>query len=847
MDDFSDGDFSSNPSWIGDQNDFIVNSDGQLQLNASEAGSSFLYTSSSFSDSTRWSMYAALDFAPSNSNKLAIYLAIDNPDVSIASGYRLRVGETGAEDKLILEKLENGSATFLANGTLGSMGTAPAEVSFSLEKRANDDWTLQASYKGGASTIEFTITEADDLASYNYFGIMCNYTSSNVAKFTFDDVLVEDILPDTEGPTVSKVELIDPKTLQVFFSEAVDVASAENIGNYTVQPDDINPSIASVDIMNPSLVQLVFVNDFENGVNYELEVSNVQDASSNPMSTTESLDFARIEKPAEGDLLLSEILFNPLGSGMDFIEVYNASEKFLDIDSIQIRNAVGTKIELLRTDYIMPPKSFLAISEDITNIQDTYNPPPEALFLSAELPSFNNSDGNFSIDFFVDGAWTNYESFDYTEDLHTDSIPDVDGVSLERISFKVSGSNAFIWCSALSENNYATPGYANGCTDVLGPMLIDHQVMDNQTVRLIFDDAIDPISSLDVANFILLPNAELPQSVDYSLETANEITLNFDMPLANGVNYMLEVNGIYDKVMNPMLETAIIRILLGQKPDIGQLKISEILFNPQVEAHDFIELYNDADVALSLDSLWIVNQDGDKREMLRTNFVLAPQEYVAITSDADQLRSLYLPPQEANIIEQVIPSFNQDEGNFSIGLMEDGDLNYFESFDYSDDLHFVLLDTEKGVSLERLSFKIEAEKTSNWHSASEGVLFASPGYENSNRIDVVEIPDDGKIALEEKIFSPNYDGVDDQLAILFNVEKAGYIANVKIFNDRGFLVKNVANNQLIGTQDFILWDGLNMENRVAPLGFYIALVEIFHPDGDTFRAKLPFVLAQFLD
>jgi hypothetical protein len=62
---------------------------------------------------------------------------------------------------------------------------------------------------------------------------------------------------------------------------------------------------------------------------------------------------------------------------------------------------------------------------------------------------------------FIAAGSTLIDAFDYTEDLHSNLLNDVDGVSLERVSVEApTGINAN-WQSASSASGFATPGKPN--------------------------------------------------------------------------------------------------------------------------------------------------------------------------------------------------------------------------------------------------------------------------------------------------------------------------------------------------------------------------------------------------
>ncbi len=117
--DFDNGNINQ-VKWEGNINNFIINTEGQLQLNAAVAGESTIFTKFKVpKDSIQLDLYFKLQFAPSNDNFGKIYLFTDNKDETKANGYYLRLGENGSNDAIQVWKLTQGIGSLMASGKNG--------------------------------------------------------------------------------------------------------------------------------------------------------------------------------------------------------------------------------------------------------------------------------------------------------------------------------------------------------------------------------------------------------------------------------------------------------------------------------------------------------------------------------------------------------------------------------------------------------------------------------------------------------------------------------------------------------------------------------------------------------
>ena len=279
----------------------------------------------------------------------------------------------------------------------------------------------------------------------------------------------------------------------------------------------------------------------------------------------------------------------------------------------------------------------------------------------------------------------------------------------------------------------------------------------------------------------------------------------------------------------------------------GDILISEVLFNPPPGGADFVEVYNNSKKEISVNRLYLASRDKNLEltqiyPLSNSRERLYPGSYLALTKDTNGVFPWFnIKCSDCFLQMEKFPSFNNDEDYV---VLLDEKMQVIDELFYTEKMHHPPLADEEGISLERISFDKNTSDKSNWHSASTTSAYGTPGYLNSQFEN--EINTKPMVTFSPESFSPNFDGYNDEYQISIELEKPGYVANISIFDDTGRFLFKLANNEILGSSETIVWNGDDQTGQKNQLGVYIVVVELFHPEGETHRYKDGVVLTGFL-
>ena len=458
IDDFSDGDFTSNPLWSGDASNFIVNGSMELQLNAPAVTDTAYLVSETgildFSNTVTWEFRMNMLFSPSSNNTGRFYLCSNQENLKGSlNGYYIRIGESGSTDKVKMYRQDGTSSTLIATGLYGAYGVNP-DARIRVTRDLAGNWLVEADSLGGTNFIfEAGATDTDHTFS-KYSGVWCKYTTSNSGNFIYDDITIAgNVIVDNDPPVVLTANVSGPNLIDLTFDEAVSI-TAEDINNY-VLPADGNPLLVT---NNNNVYELMFNTPFIAGSTLSLEISNIEDLSSNILYDT--IEIIVPDTAIVGEVVINEILFDPFTGGSDYVELYNNSTKNLDLYNYMVASYDDgvDNHKNISVNYILSPGEYVLLTEDSAATASEYNFRNSAVFIEMDLPSYDNDSSTVYV---LNPDSLILDEFSYDEDMHFELINDPEGVSLERIDQNTETNNAFNWHSASEAAGWGTPGLEN--------------------------------------------------------------------------------------------------------------------------------------------------------------------------------------------------------------------------------------------------------------------------------------------------------------------------------------------------------------------------------------------------
>jgi hypothetical protein len=821
-DDFSDGNFSSNPTWSGTTNEFIVNPSGQLQLNNTVAATSYLSLQHNLVDLTNkeWQIWVKQSFSSSSSNYGRVFLTSDNADLTLAqNGYYLQFGEANAIDAIRLFKLETGVSTQLCSGVDGQIANS-FTANIKVKRDATGNWSLFADLTGGLNfVLQGTAVDASSLLG-THFGILDVYTSSNATKFFYDNIYIGNEILDLTPPNLVSASAISANQVDVLFDEAVSNLSTENVSNYSLSPA-ISISNVILDNLNPSLAHLTLGTNLSNGTNYTLTTNNITDLLGN-VSASQSTNFQYLvsDSAIKGDVIITEFFPDPspvIGlPEVEFVEIYNTSSKIFNIAGWKIGDA---STDGTIGDAWLLPGEYKVLT---ANANDSLFTTSDAAGVTS-FPSLNNAGDDVVL---KDSYGNILDKLTYTDDWYRDEIKKSGGYTLELINPNDPCSDSENWIASNSASG-GTPGAQNSVfdlsPDIQSPSVVLWLALAPNYLEIHFSEGMDSTS---------LANANLSFSPALSIQNRfilgahpNLMTLQLNEQLMPSTVYTVTLSNVGDCWLNYANTEG--QFALADVPQKGEIVINEILQNPLNGGQDWIELYNNSDKIFNLKDWQFANFDNDTIDNFKTiseNYFLYPRDYAVVGKDSNFVKANYPASVSGKFVYAELPSYNNDSG--SVYLLFNSEI--IDKVSYQDEWHFDLLDNTDGVSLERIDPNGLSSSEFNWHSAAEDIGFATPGRVNSQFLPAVS---NGEITLTSDIFSPDNDGFEDILQVSYEMNEPSLLGKVTIYDDRGRLIRKLFSNELLGSIGTFTWDGVTDSQNKASIGVYILLFEAFSTNG----------------
>ncbi len=267
----------------------------------------------------------------------------------------------------------------------------------------------------------------------------------------------------TNGPELLKYE-IDNKIVTLTYSQNLDANTLNNLQNIYFE----NSNIKISKNLSQALFSPVLKFELSTTLASQDKIAFRVKSPSNCLATVgpdNEIVFYNLPKAKKGDLYISEVMYDPKSDQSEFFELYNASDKSLNIKgfSVNVKENETTSLRILsNSDLIFKSKSYIVFAKEKEVWQTLFPKQKNDFYAMQSFPALNNDGGVINL---ISPDSLIYDTFKFSDAFHSKNLTNTSGVSLERISFKSPATLAANIHSAAQVNGFSTPALPNSSVE----------------------------------------------------------------------------------------------------------------------------------------------------------------------------------------------------------------------------------------------------------------------------------------------------------------------------------------------------------------------------------------------
>lgn len=537
----------------------------------------------------------------------------------------------------------------------------------------------------------------------------------------------------------------------------------------------------------------ISIGTFNSGFN-EMSLSLIVENDENENDNT-GLDTLKIRYPF-GTILINEFMSAPNNDQSEFVELF----AFRNLDMVEWSISDNHLDPVLLNTISVSSGDFIVVLSD-SNMMDILDGNAH-LFFPFNFPSLNNSG---------DGIYL----FDHTESIIDSLNYDTDWPltserSTEKIRQSYTSNGLSNWLLA-DENISMTPGTRNSVMvlDVDGMIILDSITYSpippfpDSVVTILIPIVNAGVESFDGTFSIEMYDDEIGEGIIPIMSMGDTIII--ESKIVSPISGLHSISIILDIVDDGNYENNIATFLLPVRYLFGDVLVNEFFPLPDSTESEFVEIIPQTNVNMNN---WTIRDLGGAKGVF-PNLDLSAFTYCLITDDSSFLD--IIPDTSILILPgNGLPGLNNSSETIYI---LDHTESVIDSLQYNE--NWSLMNSR---SVEKYRITDTSNEPNNW-GISVGEAGKTPGFQNS--LFFSDLPSKGRVTISPDPFSPDGDGIDDELTITYSLPYLGAAIRWEIIDMAGRVIAKPYYNYQVGQNGKLKWNGKRDNGKSARIGIYV--------------------------